>query len=290
MIFIAVDPVTVAKAAKAAVSVLSDEEKRRKVLIIAIAPVAGLILLISLFFYMLTMPLRLLGNFFFGDSMTAVREVRVDNGYDQYLDPTDADYLSGDGLDYSGVSFTDGATEVHYYSQLNARWKNLPYGPVDTIGSSGCGPTSLAIVVSSLTSRTVDPVQMCDWAYQNGYLCEGSGSYHSLIPDGAKYFGLTVDYAKADEPQKIVDALASGKLVVAIMGPGHFTKSGHFMVLRGVTADGKILIADPASKNRSEQTWDLSIILNEARKGAAAGGPFWIISGTDAGSAYPTGL
>ena len=45
------------------------------------------------------------------------------------------------------------------------------------------------------------------------------------------------------------------------------------MVLRGVTSEGKILVADPASKKRSEQEWDISIILDEARKGAAAGGP-----------------
>ena len=80
-----------------------------------------------------------------------------------------------------------------------------------------------------------------------------------------------------DDPQAMVDALADGKLVVAIMAKGHFTNSGHFIVLRGVTAEGKILVADPASRKRSEQEWDLSIILDEARKGAAAGGPFWAI-------------
>ena len=272
-----VDPVTVAKAAKAAATILTDEETRRKILIIAIAPLAGLILLISLFFYILTMPFQFLSNFFSGNSLDTVQEVRIEHGYDQYLDPLDADYINSEGVDFTGISFTDGATEVYYYSQLDPRWKNLPYGPSETIGSSGCGPTSLAMVVSSLTSHVVDPVEMCNWAYKNGYLCEGSGSYHSLIPDGAKHFGLTVDYAKANEPQKIVDALASGKLVIAIMGKGHFTSSGHFIVLRGVTSDGNILIADPASKNRSEQEWDLSIILSEARKGAAAGGPFWLI-------------
>ena len=42
-------------------------------------------------------------------------------------------------------------------------------------------------------------------------------------------------------------------------------------------SEGKILVADPASKKRSEQEWDISIILDEARKGAAAGGPLWAI-------------
>ena len=79
------------------------------------------------------------------------------------------------------------------------------------------------------------------------------------------------------DAQGIVDALSSGKLVVAIMGKGHFTTSGHFIVLRGVTSAGKILVADPYSYRRSEQEWDLSIIINEARRGAAAQGPFWAI-------------
>ncbi|MDR0818356.1 MAG: C39 family peptidase [Oscillospiraceae bacterium] len=264
-------------AAKAAVAILTDEETRRKFIILAVAPLAGFILVVSLFFYILTMPLRTLGDFFFGSDYDTVRNVRVENGYDQYVDPTGEDYLSGSGLDFSGVSFTDGATEVQYYSQLDARWADEPYGLQGTIGSSGCGPTSLAIAVSSLSGRAVDPLQMATWAYQNGYKCEGNGSYHALIPDGAKHFGLTVDYATRSEAQKIVDALASGKLIVAIMQKGHFTKVGHFIVLRGVTSEGKILVADPASKKRSEQEWDLPIIIDEAHKNPGANGPFWIL-------------
>ena len=56
----------------------------------------------------------------------------------------------------------------------------------------------------------------------------------------------------------------------------NFTSSGHFIVLRGVENE-QILVADPASTSRSQKAWDLSIILNEASRSAAAGGPFWII-------------
>jgi hypothetical protein len=273
----AIDPATLKLAAKAAVSVLTDEDKRRKVIMIAVAPLAAFILIVSLFFYILTMPLQWLGNFFFGNDYDTVREVRVEHGYDQYIDPADEDYLLGSGVSYEGVTFEDGATPVVYYSQFDSRWKDKPYGTQGTIGSSGCGPSSLSIAVSTLSGQTVDPEHMAAWAYQNGYKCEGNGSYHSLIPEGAAHFGLTVGYAGVNEPQKIVDALASGKLIVAIMSAGHFTKGGHFIVLRGVTAEGKILVADPASQTRSEQEWDLSVILNEARKDAAAGGPFWIL-------------
>jgi hypothetical protein len=258
------------------VTVLTDEDARRRVIIIAIAPLAASILLISLFFHILTMPLQALGGFFTDNNYDIVRDIRVEHGYDQYISPSDESYLESAGQDFSDVSFSDGATEVQYYNQLDVRWKDLLYGVTSTIGEAGCGPTSLAIVVSSLTNQMIDPVQMCQWSYDNGYLCEGSGSYHSLIPEGGRHFGLTVEGCTIDEPQRIVDALSSGKLVVAIMGKGTFTTSGHFLVMRGVTADGKILVADPASKSKSEKEWDLQIFLNEARKGAAAGGPFWI--------------
>ena len=174
------------------------------------------------------------------------------------------------------VRFTDGVTEVVYYNQLDERYAGKPYG-TDHIGSHGCGPRAMAIVVSSLTDRTVDPAAMAEWSYQNGYWCKDSGSYHALIPAAARNWGLNVYGCTAAEPQRILDALAEGKLVVAIMSQGHFTKSGHFIVLRGVQ-DGKILVADPASYNRSGQMWDLSIILREASRGAAAGGPFWFIA------------
>ena len=173
------------------------------------------------------------------------------------------------------VRFTDGQTEVVYFNQLDKNYADKPYG-TDNIGEYGCGPTAMSIVVSSLTNKTVNPITMAKWAYENGYWCKGSGSYHSLIPGAAKAWGLSVEGCGISEGQKIVDALSNGKLVVAIMSRGHFTKSGHFIVLRGVK-DGKILVADPVSRFRSEQQWDLSIILNEASSRAAAGGPFWII-------------
>ena len=195
---------------------------------------------------------------FLGDGMFQ----RLPNGYEAITSLGD-------------IKFTDGDTEVVYYNQLDERYANQPYG-TDDIGGYGCGPTAMAIVVSSLTDETVDPVEMARWSYEHGYWASGNGSYHALIPAAAKAWDLPVEGCGKDEGQKIVDALSDGKLIVALMDEGHFTNSGHFIVLRGVR-DEKILVADPASYQRSEQEWDLSIILDEAREGAAAGGPFWII-------------
>ncbi|WP_027626231.1 C39 family peptidase [Clostridium lundense] len=272
------DPKRAAIVAKIAIQAAKDDEIRNKIIFISLAPIISVLLILAFIVYILTNPLEILSSIFFGNELTQIKNIRSQYGYEQLINANDNSYLESSGLDFSGVSFKDGATEVVYYNQADERWKDKPYGKTGTIGRSGCGPTSLAIVVSSLTDKKVDPVQMSQWSYENGYYCEGVGSYHTLIPDGAKHFGLKVEGCTSSEPQKIVDALAAGKLIIAIMAEGHFTRNGHFIVLRGVTADKKILVADPVSRTRSEEKWDISIILNEANKGADAGGPFWIIS------------
>lgn len=272
------DPKSAATIAKIVIQAAKDDETRNKIIFISLAPIISVLLILAFIVYILTNPLEMLSSIFFGNELTQIKNIRSQYGYEQLINPNDNSYLESSGLDFSGVSFKDGVTEVVYYNQADERWKDKPYGKTGTIGRSGCGPTSLAIVVSSLTDKKIDPVQMSTWAYENGYYCEGVGSYHTLIPDGAKHFGLKVEGCTSSEPQKIVDALAAGKLIIAIMAEGHFTRNGHFIVLRGVTEDKKILVADPVSRTRSEEKWDLSIVLNEANKGADAGGPFWIIS------------
>ena len=42
--------------------------------------------------------------------------------------------------------------KVVYYNQGDAAWESLPYS-TSTIGSSGCGPTSMAICISTLTGK-----------------------------------------------------------------------------------------------------------------------------------------
>ena len=200
--------------------------------------------------------------------------VLLSDGSYQGLSDTEFSSL---GVSYVGVVFTDGSTPVVYYNQMDERWKDLPYG-TDDIGHYGCGPTSMAMVVSSLTSETVDPPHMAQWAYENGHWCSRSGSYHSVVTGAAQAWGLNVTASPRTSPQPLIDALSSGKLVVAIMGPGHFTKHGHFIVLRGVTSDGKVLVADPASRSRSGTEWDMAIITSEASRNASGDCPFWIIS------------
>ena len=197
---------------------------------------------------------------------------------DQRVSIGDTDGTGYYGTDYGDITFSNAATPVVYYNQTDARWGNESYGKTSTIGRAGCGPTALAIAVASLINNKVTPYDVAQWSVANGGMCEGSGSYHSLIPNGGRHYGLSVTSIGRDG-KKLVEALQEGKLVIAIMSKGHFTNSGHFIVLRGVTEEGKLLVADPASVKRSNKEWDLRIITSEAsRKVGSAGGPFWVLS------------
>ncbi len=73
-------------------------------------------------------------------------------------------------------------------------------------------------------------------------------------------------------------SLATGNLVVALMKKGHFTNGGHYIVLRGVTLGGEVLVADPASRERSLTAWDLSLILDELSSSRDSGAPLWLVT------------
>jgi hypothetical protein len=271
----AVDPLTAKILAHIAAQAATDEQARKRLLCIILGPAVALLLLIALILYILTSPLSIFAEWVMGDELAAIEDLQINYGYNQNIGIYEQDYIEGSGQSYEGVVFTDGGMEVVYYNQLDERWADKMYGTSGTIGEGGCGPTAMSIVISTLTGEPHDPVELSNWSVAGGYRCEGNGSYHSLIPAAAESYGLSCEGDLS--AQDIVDALASGKLVVAILSKGHFTSCGHFIVLRGVTGEGKILVADPASHKRSQQEWNLSLIIDEARKGAAAGGPFWAI-------------
>lgn len=165
-----------------------------------------------------------------------------------------------------------------YYNQGDSRWGSALYGGNDPISIYGCGPTVLAMLVSSFTEEVILPDAMARWAFENHYWSSGSGSAHNLIPDGAAAFGLHSESFRELTSDGVKSALKHGKILVALMGPGHFTSSGHFIIISNYWSDNQVSVADPASVERTSEPWDIDLLLSELSYSQSYGGPVWAIS------------
>lgn len=156
------------------------------------------------------------------------------------------------------------------YKQTDPRWGSNLYavdGESSTIKSAGCGPTSLADVLASLVSPYIDPLTLASWARQHGYKAYKSGtSYSFFVPCAAEY-GVKVrrlntvniyGYPGSASHNKALAELQAGNWLIACMGKGNWTKSGHYVVAYGYK-DGMVYINDPASTKaaRACNTWAL---------------------------------
>ena len=172
---------------------------------------------------------------------------------------------------------TGGSREIIYYNQSDPEWSDQPYGS-DTLGKYGCGPVSMAMAVSSLTEQTTDPAEIAQWAVDNGHWARHGGSYLSIVSGVAENYGLSVESVPDCDAERLILELSSGKIAVALMTKGHFTNGGHFILLRGSTLDGSILVADPNSRERSLSPWDAQLILDELSASHSSGAPLWFLS------------
>lgn len=158
-----------------------------------------------------------------------------------------------------------------YFNQGDSAWNQNGY----CIAKAGCGPTSMAVVITSLTGKWVTPLDTAIWGYQHGFYSR-EGSAHEMIPAMAAAYGLRCQGVGTDY-QEIKNALKAGKPVVCLMGPGYFTRGGHFMVLVAIDNNDCVTVADVGSRTRSAYKYRLADVIAQS-KGASAGGPFWVMS------------
>ena len=99
-----------------------------------------------------------------------------------------------------------------------------------------------------------NPAYVADLATNYGYVVPGSGSSWSLISEGCALLGLSARQLSLKEDQ-MKQALDNHCPIIAVVGPGDFTYSGHFIVITGYTAQG-FTVNDPNSPENSEKYWN----------------------------------
>lgn len=136
-------------------------------------------------------------------------------------------------------------TGLTYYSQIDSRWRYLPYTSTNnssqTIGSSGCGPTSASMIVTAIKG-TITPPEMSDLFVRYGFRSANNGTYWSAFRWVADVFNI--NYSETIYLNEAVEKLNNNHYIIASCGNGLFTTGGHFIVLTGVE-NGMIKVYDP---------------------------------------------
>ncbi|GBF32217.1 hypothetical protein DCCM_0408 [Desulfocucumis palustris] len=148
---------------------------------------------------------------------------------------------------------------VHYL-QTDKKWSGIMFSnhndPKQTIGSSGCGAASFAMILTAFTGKAVYPPEIAKIIVDNGYRTYNNGVDWGFFAFAAGKYCL--DLVRNDSADEAIKALQKGALIVASMGSGYFTKSGHYIVLWGLDEINKqILVNDPNSTVRTRAPYDL---------------------------------
>lgn len=114
-----------------------------------------------------------------------------------------------------------------------------------TLATSGCSVTCLAMVATYLTDQEYTPVQMA----------HHFGSYGKNNIERLDY-GLDqmqLPYVRTVNVMDVLEALRSGKVAIVMMdGESVFTTQQHFIVVAGMTEDGKFIVNDPLGRNYAD--------------------------------------
>ena len=155
-------------------------------------------------------------------------------------------------------------------------------GQAKSVATSGCGAASVSMVIAYLTGDTdQNPYSLFCKAVDAGRY-HGSGLSHETLSWLAGSYGVETRWISGNA-DSIREALEAGKPVIAHMGAGIFTGNGHYIVLRGLTEDGKVLVNDPGSSSRSRMAYPMKTILKQAQTS-----PGFMVCSVEGAEAEPT--
>ncbi len=152
---------------------------------------------------------------------------------------------------YSNYGYSRIGKIVPRYFQSKSEWSGDAYAS-STIAASGCGPSSFAMVLSSIRGieYTTNLVVKDMYDYQNGYnwyYSPGEGSYHSIFKTLCEMYNLNIEDHIGTSKKSLIEALNQNKFVIICINNGPiYTGDGHFITLYG-TEDEKFYISDSAS-------------------------------------------
>ena len=172
------------------------------------------------------------------------------------------------GISNGGNS--DKAVQPVIYRQYDSRWGSVvftrknTYNKKQTIANSGCGPTSMAMIVATWWDKKITPVEMCKLAVDNNFRTYNSGTDWAFFKFCAQKYKAS-KFIQTSSFETMRNCLVEGGYVVVLFGPGKFTNGGHYCV--AWKDDGnKIYINDPASASSSRTYGTYNEVRNQSKQ------------------------
>lgn len=200
----------------------------------------------------------------------------------------------GDGADYNPepgtyedsifIGDVEYANGTYYFNQGDKKWLPATYGNF-ALSRTACGPFSSAIAFSAALGKPLDPREIANYSAANGHQMGNGGSLWSLFPALSRRYGVPVREISISE---VDSALASGCVLIVSEGPGYWTTWGHFITVVNRTSDGKYLVNDPGSREKTAKKYSKPQIFNTS-KNIWAVGPTEHIKRMQAGQLPPSG-
>lgn len=167
-------------------------------------------------------------------------------------------YLNKDNNQTGGLTQEELKEKYPLLMQWDRRWGYVSYGD-SCIGLDGCAPTCMSMVILALShNEQATPDAVATYEQKAGYYLKGVGTSWSFMTEGASHFGIKGNELSLSK-STVFSELQNGHPIICSMKPGDFTSQGHFIVLIGVQ-DGKIIVNDPNSKERSRVLWDYDVL------------------------------
>lgn len=146
-----------------------------------------------------------------------------------------------------------------YYSMRDPLWADYPYDAANTpeievISNSACGPTSMAMAVSTALHRAVLPPVLADWSNANGFRDPDGihGTDDAFFPACAARYGLTAELVPVEDEASFARAaaeIAAGNAIISNVVPGSpFTNCGHYNLISAIEGD-RVHVCDPSPHN-----------------------------------------
>lgn len=135
---------------------------------------------------------------------------------------------------YQGAGFYDGASWRHF------DWQHAKFSiNGHEMWEAGCGFVATAMALSYLSGRIIGPVDFME----NGEYT-GDGAAHTVGVNSAAQYGITAH--RTSDWSEVESALKDGLPVMVLeTGPSMWAKTGHYILVSGLTPEGKVTVYNP---------------------------------------------